>query len=86
MTYIVSERTFDHALSDADLEAMMARTAPCLEEYGARWIRSYLSSTRHRMICAFDAPDAESVRAAFRVSGTAFERVWRADELGPESG
>ncbi|MDN5869530.1 MAG: DUF4242 domain-containing protein [Nitrococcus sp.] len=84
MAYIISERSFEKSLTDADLEDMMARTAPCLEDYGARWIRSYLSNTRQRMICAFEAPDAESVRTALRVSGMAFERVWQGDELGPE--
>jgi hypothetical protein len=31
------------------------------------------------MICEFEAPDAESVREAFRTAGIAFERVWTAN-------
>lgn len=83
MAYLVMERSFDEALTDADLERMNARVTPCLQEYGVRWVRSYLSSTRQRMICAFEAPDAESVRMAFRVSDVPLGHVWPGDELTP---
>lgn len=86
MAFLIMERSFNEALTDADLERMLATVSPCLEERGARWIRSYLSGTRQRLICAFEAPDAEAVREAFRVSDLPFERVWRGDELTPGSG
>jgi hypothetical protein len=28
------------------------------------------------MICEFEAPDAQSIRDAFRSAGAAFEKVW----------
>ncbi len=84
MAYLVMERTFEEPLTDEELDRMMTRLNPCLEQYDVRWIRSYLSSTRRRMICAFEAPDAEAVRIAYRTAGLPFESVWPADEVRPE--
>jgi len=44
-----------------------------------RWMRSYLSKDRKRMICEFEAADAEQVRASARAAGIAFDRCWSAD-------
>jgi hypothetical protein len=41
-------------------------------------MRSYLSLDRKRMVCEFEAPDAEAVRASYRSAGVAFDRVWSA--------
>lgn len=83
MAYLIMEHSFDEPLTDADLERMMERAAPCLEQYGVRWIRTYVSSARQRMICAFEAPDAESVRMAYRLGDIPFDCVWPAAELAP---
>ena len=56
----------------------------CLEAYGARGMRSCLSKDRRRMICEFEAPDAESIRTAIRSAGLTFDRVWLADVYGPD--
>lgn len=86
MASIVVERRFDPALTDADLEHMSQRVGLCLDERDARWIRSYFAASRQRMICLFEAPDAESVRQAFRVAGLPFESVWRGEVVAPEDG
>lgn len=86
MASVVVERTFDAALTDSDLEHMMTRVSPCLDACDARWICSYFSVSRQRMICLFEAADAESVRRAFRVAGLPFESVWRGDVLAPDAG
>lgn len=85
MASIIIERRFEPALTDADLEQLMARAGPCLQERDAHWIRSYLSTSRQRMICLFEAPDAEAVRQAFRVAGLPFEAVWRGKVVAPEA-
>lgn len=54
--------------------------------------RSFLSTDRRRMICAFEAADAEAVRTAYRSAGEAFDRVWvaggglRARRVAPSPG
>ncbi|MGK7907288.1 MAG: nickel-binding protein [Synechococcus sp.] len=44
---------------------------------------SLLSSDRLRMICTFDAPDAEVIREAHRKVGVPFERVWAGKAIEP---
>ena len=61
------------------LQAMARRVDKCLEVHGARWMRSYISSDRKRVVCEFEAADAENVRESYRSAGIQFERVWTAD-------
>ena len=42
-------------------------------------MRSYLSLDRKRMICEFEAADAEQVRESYRSAGVNFDGVWAAD-------
>lgn len=84
MPRIIVERTFEPPLTQEDLDAVEARMAPCLEIYGVRWIRSSWSEDRRRMICEYDAPDAESVRAVQHEAQARFDRVWTAEVLGIE--
>ncbi len=84
MGVYVVERDFGGVVSDADLAATMERLGPCLDQYGLTWIRSFLSEDRKHMTCVYEAPDAESVRTANRNAQAHFDRVWRADMLGPE--
>lgn len=79
MATMVVEQSFDHALTSDELNAMAKRVDPCLEAHGARWMRSYISSDRKRVLCEFEAADAEKVRESYRSAGVSFERCWTAD-------
>ena len=79
MPQLIVEQTFEQPLTDEEHGRMGARLDPCLEAHGARWVRSYVSTDRRRMVCAFEAPDAEAVRTSYRSAGVAFARVWVAD-------
>jgi hypothetical protein len=76
MAILVVEHTFEPPLTEQSLKAAFDRLGPCLEAHGARWVRSYLSSDGGRMICEFEAADAEAVRASMRESQVPFDRVW----------
>ena len=76
---VVIEQVFDPPLTDEEHSRIGKRVDGCLEVRNARWMRSYLSADRKRMVCEFDAPDAQSVRDAYRAAGVAFERVWAAE-------
>ncbi|WP_448574137.1 DUF4242 domain-containing protein [Trichothermofontia sp.] len=65
--------------TDTDL-----RVLGCLAERNATWRYSLLSSDRLRMICTFEAPDAESVRESYRKGGGFFSRIWHGEWLTPE--
>jgi len=61
---------------EAEFESLARRIDRCLELRGARWMRSYVTQDQRRAICEFEAPDAESVREAFRMAGQPFDRAW----------
>jgi hypothetical protein len=81
MPHIIVERTFDTPLTQEELAAVEARMAPCLDLYNVRWIRSYWSADRSRMICEYDAADVASVRNVQREAEAKFDRAWAADVL-----
>jgi hypothetical protein len=86
MAFLILETDFDPPLSQ-DAHNQDARTLdPCLEAGGVTWLRSWLSSDRKRMICEFEAADADAVRTAFRSAGVRFTRVWTADAYFPGGG
>jgi hypothetical protein len=79
MAVLVLEQTFEQPMSEVDLTEMAKRFDSCLAAHGARWMRSYLSKDRKRMICEFEAPDAEQVRDSARSAGVPFDACWSAD-------
>ncbi|GIX26637.1 MAG: hypothetical protein KatS3mg123_0518 [Burkholderiales bacterium] len=58
MPHIIVERSFETPLTEEELKATEARMAPCLDLYQVRWIRSYWSLDRRRMICDYGSVDA----------------------------
>ena len=83
MTYFIVETTYDPPLTDETRQSAQDRLYPCMEIRGAEWVRSYESSDRRRKICIFRAPDAESLREAFRGAGVTYDRLWVADLREP---
>jgi hypothetical protein len=81
MPVLVVEHSFDPPITEESLQAAFKRLGPCLKTHGARWIRSYFASDGRRMICEFEAPDAEAVRASLHSAATPFDRVWSAQVL-----
>lgn len=55
----------------------------CLQARDIRWVRSYLSADGSRSVCCFEAPDAHTVRDAFRRANAPFIKIWTALELVP---
>jgi len=81
MPCIIVERNFEKPLTQEELSAVEARMAPCLDLYNVRWIRSFWSADRLRMICEYEAADVASVRNVQREAEAKFDRVWAADIL-----
>jgi hypothetical protein len=83
MEHVIVERTFDQPFNFEDLQAAEHRASWCLDQYRVRFLRSYFSGDRKRMICVYEAPDAESVRHANRQAGLPFDSIWTASVYGP---
>jgi hypothetical protein len=83
MAEIIVERTFQSPVTSQQLGEVSARMAGCLELYRVKWLRSYLSPDRRRMICHYDASDAESVRIVQQEADAGYDRVWVAEMIAP---
>ena len=79
MARVMVEQVFSEPFTDERYAAFAKKIDPCIEVRRGMWRRSSVSIDKLRMICEFEAPDAESVREAFRTAGIAFERVWTAN-------
>ena len=78
MARVMVERKFDDAASFDELQARESSFNWCAEQHWVTFIRSYFSKDRKRMICEYEAPDAEAVRKLQRTASMPFERVWTA--------
>jgi len=78
---IVVERNFAEPQSDADMAAVANRERSCLEIHRVTWKRSLLSQDRRRLVCEYEAPDAESVRRVQREADAVFDRIWLAQVI-----
>ena len=79
MSRIVVERTFQVPQTDAEMAEVANRERPCLGIYNVQWKRSLLGSDRMRMVCEYEAADAETVRKVQREARAGFDRIWIAD-------
>lgn len=84
MAHIIVERTFPSPVTKPELDATGRRIAGCLDLYQVTWLRSCLSPDRRRMICEYEASDAESVRIVQQEAEAHYDRVWVAEVLAPE--
>src|SRR5580692_8766191 len=84
MARVILEHVFAQPFTDERYAFFAKKLDPCLEIRNGAWRRSSLSSDKLRMVCEFEAPDAESVREACRMAGLAYERVWTADVFAVE--
>jgi Protein of unknown function (DUF4242) len=82
MSLVVVERRFPRPVAFEDIQAIEERGKWCREAYRLRYLMSYFSQDRQRMICVYEAPDAESVRLAQEKAGVPFDRAWPALVIG----
>lgn len=78
MERVIVEREFDEP---ADLGALLERgrrNELCYRMRNVTHVRTIVSTDGRRMICEYDAPDAESVREANDRAGMPYVRVWTA--------
>lgn len=83
MAKIVVERLFEEPVEFETIQKMEEESQWCLDLYNVTFLHTYFAADRKRMICVYEAPDAEAVRSANRQAGVPVESVWSADVLGP---
>ena len=65
--HVVLEREFPERLTPEDVQRLAAEIQ-CLELYRAKPVRSYLMPDGKRLVCVFQAPDAEAIRSLGRAN------------------
>ena len=84
MARVMVEQIFAEPITDERYSEFAKKLDPCLEVRNGVWCRSAISKDKLRMICEFEAPDAESVREAYRTSNVPFDRIYAADVFAVE--
>ena len=83
MAVIVVERTFSDPVPFERLAAMERAVSWCLEQYDVKARESFRARDGKYMVCIYEAPDAEAVRAVHRQSGLPYDEIWAAERLIP---
>ena len=73
---VLVRRGFAQPVTLDEIQALEDAGAWCLDARDVRFIRSFFSVDRKRMVCLYRAPDAEAVRQAQRQAGMPVEDVW----------
>ena len=79
MPYIIVEYDFDPPATEEILAQWSSALDPCISIRHVNRLRSVFSVDRRRGYCEFEAPDAETVREAYRSARVPFRSVWAAD-------
>lgn len=76
MVELFVERDFPTPLTRNDVFAMAEAGGGCFGLYKIDWIESLLATDGRKLLCHFRAPDAESLRMAFRVTSGGVPALW----------
>jgi hypothetical protein len=82
---VLVERSFADAVELQVVQDIEDAGSRCLEMRNVRFLRTYFSADRRRMLCLYAAPDAESVRQAQREAGMPFDEAWAFERCALES-
>jgi Protein of unknown function (DUF4242) len=81
MTLIVVERAFEAPREYSELQAREQSAAFCLDTYRVKSLQSFLAFDRRHMLCLYEAPDAEAVRATQRTAELPVAHIWPAQVI-----
>jgi Nickel responsive protein SCO4226-like len=76
MQHIVLEREFDPGITIDDFMAMAHDGMDCMNLYRVQWHESLMATDGSRLLCRFEAPDAEAVRLVTRESLSRARSAW----------
>jgi hypothetical protein len=76
MTDIFYLRDIEPGTTVADVMEMARQSGGCFNLYRVDWRQSFLAADGARMLCWYQAPDAESARMALRQLGSDLNAVW----------
>lgn len=81
MELVIVERTFQQPAQFEEVHALDDSGAWCFSAHRVRSLKTLFSRDRRRMLCFYEAPDAEAVRLAEGEARTTFDRAWTCARL-----
>lgn len=84
MELVLLERRFEHPVTFEQIQSLEDSGARCLTAHNVRFVKTFLSRDRRRMLCLYEAPDAEAVRLAENQARAPFLRAWSCTKLQKE--
>jgi len=81
MAIVVVERDFEVPAVFEDVAAQEEAFAWCLEENGVNFLHTYFAIDKKKMVCVYNAPDAEAVRRTQRQAAMPVTTIWSAETL-----
>jgi|KBSSwiStaDraftv2_1062776.scaffolds.fasta_scaffold135280_2 hypothetical protein len=81
MEFVLVERRFEQPVELKDIQAQEGEGSWCLDAHNVRFLKSFFSKDRRRMLCLYEAPDAESVRLAEAQAKLPFDSAWTCHHL-----
>ena len=82
---VLVARAFEEPVDFEAIQALEDAGKGCLDMHRVRFVRSFFSRDRKRMLCLYAAPDAESVRIAQREAQMPFDRAWAFRPFTPDA-
>jgi hypothetical protein len=79
---VLIERTFDPPVAEDEIRKAKEE-GWCARAHRVTFMRTYVSDDRRRMICLYEAPDAESVRLAQRLMKMPVDAIWAFTAIRP---
>ena len=85
MELVLVERRFEQPIDFQDIQRQETAASWRLDTYNVRFLKTFLSKDRRRMLCLYEAPDAEAVRSAEKQARIPFEHAWTCQILQNEN-
>jgi hypothetical protein len=76
MELVLVERRFEQPVAFEDIQGQERAQSWCLDAYHVRFLKTFVSKDRRRMLCLYEAPDAEAVRRSQEQAKVPFEQAW----------
>jgi hypothetical protein len=86
METVVIERWFEEPVAFQEIQDLEDAGSWCLDLYSVTFLKTFFSRDRKRMICLYEAPDAEAVRRAERQAKVPFDLAWTGEPLDIRGG
>ncbi len=80
---VLVERSFDTSVTLEEIQSIEDAGAWCLQAHRVRFVLTFFSLDRKRMLCLYAAPDAESVRQAQHEAAMPVDDVWTFHLIDP---